>query len=97
MFRQSEVLANSFSPKRNFQNDLIAETNFPQIFKIQNSYGLQFHPEINKDLFTTWYSSELSKKELMDFNVEKESSNLFKHSDNLKEKMLDFYSLWIES
>ena len=76
---------------------LIAETNFPQIFKIQNSYGLQFHPEINKDLFTTWYSSELSKKELMDFDVEKESSNLFKHSDNLKEKMLDFYSLWLES
>ena len=76
---------------------MIAETNFPQIFKIQNSYGLQFHPEINKDLFTAWYSSELSKKELRDFKVEKEASNLFKHSKNLKEKMLDFYSLWLES
>ena len=76
---------------------LIAETNFPQIFKIQNSYGLQFHPEINKELFTTWYSSDLSKNELMNFNVEDESSNLFKYSDNLKEKMLNFYSLWLNS
>ena len=76
---------------------LIAETNFPQIFKIQNSYGLQFHPEINKELFTTWYSSDRSKNELMNFNVEDESSNLFKYSDNLKEKMLNFYSLWLNS
>ena len=58
---------------------LIAKTNFPQIFKIQNSFGLQFHPEITKNLFLTWYSSDLSKKELAGFNVEEETSILFEN------------------
>ena len=73
---------------------LIAETEFPQIFKIQNTYGLQFHPEITKDLFTNWYSSEISQKELLHFNVEKESANLFKNSNSLKKTMSTFYNLW---
>ena len=76
---------------------LIAETDFPQIFKIHNSYGLQFHPEITKDLFTTWYSSDLSKKELTKFNVEEESSNLFKITDDLKKRMINFYASWLDS
>ena len=76
---------------------LIAETNFPQIFKIQNSYGLQFHPEITYDLFTNWYSSDLSKKELSGFNVKVESSNLLKNSDNLKQTMKNFYSSWVNN
>ena len=76
---------------------LIANTNFPQIFKIHNSYGLQFHPEITMDLFTTWYSSDLSKKELSGFNVEVESSNLLKNSDKLKQVMQDFYSSWVNN
>ena len=76
---------------------LIAETNFPHIFKIHNSYGLQFHPEITYDLFTTWYSSDLSKKELSGFNVEVESSNLLKNSDNLKQTMKNFYYSWVNN
>ena len=76
---------------------LIAETNFPQIFKIHNSYGLQFHPEITNDLFTTWYSSDFSKKELSGFNVEVESSNLLKNSYNLKQTMQNFYSSWVNN
>ena len=76
---------------------LIAETNFPQIFKIHNSYGLQFHPEITNDLFTTWYSSDISKKELSGFNVEVESSNLLKNSYNLKQTMQNFYSSWVNN
>ena len=75
---------------------LIAKTNFPQIFKIQNSYGLQFHPEITKNLFLTWYSSDLSKKELASFNVEEESSNLFENLDNFKQVMHNFYYSWVE-
>ena len=75
---------------------LIAKTNFPQIFKIQNSYGLQFHPEITKNLFLTWYSSDLSKKELAGFNVEEESSNLFENLDNFRQVMHNFYYSWVE-
>ena len=75
---------------------LIAKTNFPQIFKIQNSFGLQFHPEITKNLFLTWYSSDLSKKELAGFNVEEESSNLFENLDNFRKVMHNFYYSWVE-
>ena len=104
-FIKNDALANTFESGQVFtwhrdtfdlpkDAELIAETEFPQIFKIQNTYGLQFHPEITKDLFKNWYSSEISQKELLHFNVEKESANLFKNSNSLKKTMSTFYNLW---
>ena len=50
--------------------ELIADTDFPQIYKIKNTVCIQFHPEVTVELFDNWYDSEVSKEELKNYDVE---------------------------
>lgn len=74
---------------------LIAKTEYPQIYSIKNSLALQFHPEIKLDLFENWYDSDLSKKELANYDVYSELNYLKDNSQQLEKTMLNFYNKWI--
>jgi GMP synthase (glutamine-hydrolysing) len=74
--------------------ELIASTDFPQIFKIYNTYAFQFHPEITIDLYDDWYDSDISKKELSNFNTEKTRNYLVENEFFISNKMNNFYSAW---
>ena len=74
---------------------LIAKTEYPQIYSIKNSLALQFHPEIKLDLFENWYDSDLSKKELANYDVHSELNYLKDNSQQLKKTMHNFYNKWI--
>jgi len=73
---------------------LIAKTDFPQIFTYKNSISLQFHPEINLDLFESWYSSQQSKDELTSFDVESERTYLKTNQNMISNAINEFYYLW---
>ena len=74
---------------------LIAKTEYPQIYSIKNSLALQFHPEIKLDLFENWYDSDLSKEELVNFDVRSELNYLKDNSQQLEKTMHNFYNKWI--
>ena len=74
---------------------LIAKTEYPQIYRIKNSLALQFHPEIKLELFENWYDSDLSKKELANYDVHSELNYLKNNSQQLKKTMHNFYNKWI--
>ena len=74
---------------------LIAKTEYPQIYSIKNSLALQFHPEIKLDLFENWYDSDLSRRELKNYDVQSELNYLKDNLQQLEECMLNFYSKWI--
>ena len=74
---------------------LIAKTEYPQIYSIKNSLALQFHPEIKLDLFENWYDSDLSKKELANYDVYSELNYLKDNSQQLEKTMHNFYNKWI--
>ena len=73
---------------------LVAKTLFPQIYKIKNTTALQFHPEINLDLFEAWYDSQLSKQELEGYDVKSEVQYLKDNSEQQEKSMINFYSKW---
>ena len=75
--------------------NLIAKTEYPQIYSIKNSLALQFHPEIKQDLFEKWYDSDLSRQELENYNVQSELNYLKENSKQLEESMYNFYNKWI--
>ena len=74
--------------------ELVAKTEFPQIFTLKNSVSLQFHPEINLELFDSWYSSEQSKVDLKLFDVESERSYLKSNEKIISNAVNEFFSLW---
>ena len=74
---------------------LIAKTEYPQIYSIKNSLALQFHPEIKLDLFENWYDSDLSKEELVNYDVNSELNYLKNNSHHLEKTMQSFYNKWI--
>ena len=74
---------------------LIAKTEYPQIYSIKNSLALQFHPEIKLDLFENWYDSDLSKEELVNYDVHSELNYLKNNSQHLEKTMHSFYNKWI--
>jgi GMP synthase-like glutamine amidotransferase len=74
--------------------ELIASTKFPQIFKIHNSYALQFHPEVTKALFDDWYDSEISKKELLAYDLASELNHLITNEKLLEGDVNSFYKKW---
>ena len=74
--------------------EIIASTEFPQIFKIHNSFALQFHPEVTKDLFDDWYDSEISKKELSTYDVGTELNHLIINEKLMKDDVNSFYKKW---
>ncbi len=74
---------------------LVAKTNFPQIYKIKNTIALQFHPEIELNLFEAWYDSELSKQELECYDVKSEVQYLKDNSQQQEKSMINFYTKWM--
>ena len=74
---------------------LIAKTTYPQIYSIKNSLALQFHPEIKLDLFENWYDSDLSRRELKNYDVQSELNYLKDNFQQLEKSMCNFYSKWI--
>jgi GMP synthase-like glutamine amidotransferase len=74
---------------------LIASTEYPQIFKIHNSYALQFHPEVTKELFEDWYVSEVSRRELINHDVSSTLNHLIINEKTYKEEVNIFYEKWI--
>ena len=74
---------------------LIAKTEYPQIYSIKNSLALQFHPEIKIDLFENWYDNDLSKEELVNYDVHSELNYLKNNSQHLEKTMHSFYNKWI--
>jgi len=76
--------------------ELVAKTEFPQIFTLNNAVALQFHPEIELDLFNLWYSSDVSKKELKSYPVDTEISYLKINLSKLTNNMNEFLYKWIK-
>ncbi len=73
---------------------LIAETDFPQIYKIKNTVCIQFHPEVTVELFDKWYESEVSKKELKNYDVELTRNKLINYENSMNQKVNSFYKKW---
>ena len=73
---------------------LIAETDFPQIYKIKNTVCIQFHPEVTVELFDKWYESEVSKKELKNYDVELTRNKLINYENSMNQKVsVKIYSI----
>jgi len=75
---------------------LIAKTEYPQIFTLKNAVALQFHPEIELKLFNLWYSSDVSKKELKNYQVDTEVLYLKNNLSKLAINMDEFFQKWIK-
>ena len=73
---------------------LIAETDFPQIYKIKNTVCIQFHPEVTVELFDKWYESEVSKKELKNYDVELTRNKLINFENSMNQKVNSFFKKW---
>jgi GMP synthase-like glutamine amidotransferase len=76
--------------------ELIAQSDFPQIFTLNNVVALQFHPEIDLELFNLWYSSDVSKHELKGYPVDSEVLYLKDNFSKLRTNMNEFLNRWIE-
>jgi GMP synthase-like glutamine amidotransferase len=75
--------------------ELIAQSDFPQIFTLNNVVALQFHPEIELELFNLWYSSSVSKHELKGYPVDYEVLYLKDNLSKLRTNMNEFLNRWI--
>ena len=76
---------------------LIADTDFPQIYKIKNTVCIQFHPEVTLELFDKWYDSEVSKEELKNYDVDRTRSNLINNEKSMKQNVNKLFNKWKES
>ena len=76
---------------------LIADTDFPQIYKIKNTVSIQFHPEVTVELFDKWYDSEVSKKELINYDIELTRNKLINYESSMKQKVNSFFKKWKDS
>jgi len=76
---------------------LIAATEFPQIFKINNTVCIQFHPEVTVELFDKWYDNEISKSELKNHDVENTRIKLIKYENLMSQKVNTLFKKWKES
>ena len=74
--------------------ELIATSEFPQIFKLFNTFALQFHPEITKELFDIWYNNDISKKELSKFNISQVRTHLANSEELIANGMNKLYEDW---
>ena len=75
---------------------LIANTDFPQIYKIKNTVCIQFHPEVTLKLFDKWYDSKVSKEELKNYDVDGTRNNLINNEKLMKQKVNKFFNKWKE-
>ena len=97
-FKDAEVFTwhrDTFKIPTNAQ--LIADTDFPQIYKINNTTCIQFHPEVTVELFDKWYDSEVSKEELKNFDVDYTRSNLINNEQLMSQKVNKLFKKWKES
>jgi len=77
--------------------ELIADTDFPQIYKIKNTVCIQFHPEVTVELFDKWYDSEVSKEELKNYDVENTRSKLINFENIMNQKVNSLFKKWKDS
>jgi len=97
-FRNSEVFTwHRDTFKIPSKAELIANTEFPQIYKIKNTVCIQFHPEVTVELFDKWYDSEVSKKDLKNYDVENTRNKLINYENLMNEKVNIFFKKWKES
>ena len=61
-----------------------------QIYKIKNTVCIQFHPEVTVELFDKWYESEVSKKELKNYDVELTRNKLINYENSMNQKLIVF-------
>ncbi|MDA9688085.1 hypothetical protein N9T89_01020, partial [Candidatus Actinomarina] len=73
---------------------LIASTKYPQIFTIRNSIAVQFHPEVTETLFKDWYDSDISRKELLDYDVSSTLNYLTTNTEQFKFEINSIYKKW---
>ena len=76
---------------------LIAKTSFPQIYSIKKTFGIQFHPEINENLFEKWYVGEKTKKELENFDIDKEFKRIKTNESEISISVNSLFDKWIAS
>ena len=74
--------------------ELIASTKYPQIFTIRNSIAVQFHPEVTETLFKDWYDSDISRKELVDYDVSSTLNYLITNTEHFKFEINSIYNKW---
>jgi len=77
--------------------ELIADTDYPQIYKINNTVCIQFHPEVTVELFDKWYNSEVSKEELTKYDVENTRNKLIKYGNIMNQNVNNLFKKWKES
>jgi len=107
-FSSNTPLLNTFSNKNIFTwhrdtfslpkgVDVVASTDYPQIFNYKSSIGLQFHPEITLTLFDTWSGTEDSRSELIDngYSLTEVRDQLIINEKVMKENMNSFINQWI--
>jgi len=73
-----------------------------QAFKYKNTYGLQFHPEVNINLHLRWlyYSSLKAPEKLKDIgcqNILKQLALRIKHNQNIKNWLDNFFDNYLLS
>ena len=80
-----------------YNTEIIAKTNFPQMFEYKSSIGFQFHPEITLELFDTWIDSDESREELMDhgFIIEKVRGEIALYEEDMTRRINSFINSWV--
>ena len=79
--------------------DVLASTDYPQIFIYNSAIGLQFHPEITVNLFDVWSETEDSKSELEanGYSLADVRDQLIVNEKDMQENMNGFIDQWIFS
>ena len=77
--------------------EVLAQTEYPQLFTYKSSIGLQFHPEITLDLFDTWISTDGSKEEIVKngYSFKRAREKIVMHEVSMKEIMNQFVNDWL--
>ena len=80
-----------------YNTEIIAKTNFPQMFEYKSSIGFQFHPEITLELFDIWIDSDGSREELMDhgFIIEKVRGEIALYEEDMTRRINSFINSWV--
>ncbi len=79
--------------------NVLASTDYPQIFVYNSAIGLQFHPEITLALFDSWSESEDSIIELEQngHSLVDVRNQLVMHQKDMQKNMNNFIDQWIFS
>ena len=79
--------------------NVLASTDYPQIFVYNSAIGLQFHPEITLALFDSWSESEDSIIELEEngHSLVDVRNQLSMHQKDMQKNMNNFIDQWIFS